>query len=269
MEIRRHARGANTAVAPTAVTVRSAIALSSVPPEALLTAIGARLSPMTATTAPVTTGGIRRSIQRLPARGRRRPRRNDAAKRDAEVRIGALAGIAGGRDDDRDEREARAEVAWDFAGDRDEEDQGPDAGEEHRNIGIEAGEDRCEHGRAEHRDHVLEADDDHLRRRQTLLGKNLALALRAAACGAPGGARQYALATRRAAQSAPLRPNSAAHQYRLVLPVIPGANFIAARRGLPCDVRHPPARLTPGVFPQGAVARLPFDVRHPPARLTP
>ena len=31
-----------------------------------LTAIGARLRPITATTAPVTTGGIRRSIQPVP-----------------------------------------------------------------------------------------------------------------------------------------------------------------------------------------------------------
>ena len=53
----------NTATAPTANTVKSATQVSKVLPAMPLTAIGARLRPMTATTAPVTTGGISFSIQ--------------------------------------------------------------------------------------------------------------------------------------------------------------------------------------------------------------
>ena len=44
----------------------SAIAESKVDADTPLTAIGARLSPITATIAPVTTGGISASIQRVP-----------------------------------------------------------------------------------------------------------------------------------------------------------------------------------------------------------
>ena len=56
----------NTATPPTHSTVTSAITDSKVDPDTPLTAIGARLSPITATTAPVTTGGISVSIQRVP-----------------------------------------------------------------------------------------------------------------------------------------------------------------------------------------------------------
>ena len=51
---------------PTQSTVRMAIQASKSVGPTLLTAVGARFRPITATTAPVTTGGIRRSIQRTP-----------------------------------------------------------------------------------------------------------------------------------------------------------------------------------------------------------
>ena len=55
-----------TATPPTQRTVSTAIqALKSVPPT-LRTAVGARLSPITATTAPVTTGGMSFSIHCTP-----------------------------------------------------------------------------------------------------------------------------------------------------------------------------------------------------------
>jgi hypothetical protein len=56
----------NTATPPTHTIVTIAIHASNGVALAPLTAIGARLSPMMATTAPVTTGGISRSIQPVP-----------------------------------------------------------------------------------------------------------------------------------------------------------------------------------------------------------
>ena len=57
-------------------------------------AMGARTSPIAATIAPVTAGGISRSIQRSPATITTTPmtvysdaRRDDAAERDADVRV--------------------------------------------------------------------------------------------------------------------------------------------------------------------------------------
>ena len=49
-----------------ASTVITAIQLSKPEAATLCTAMGARFSPIAITTAPVTTGGIRRSIQRVP-----------------------------------------------------------------------------------------------------------------------------------------------------------------------------------------------------------
>ncbi|MNH40710.1 hypothetical protein D3C79_1020660 [compost metagenome] len=56
----------NTATRPIHSTVTTAIQLSNAEPETPLTAIGARFRPIAMTTAPVTTGGISRSIQRVP-----------------------------------------------------------------------------------------------------------------------------------------------------------------------------------------------------------
>ena len=60
---RRSSPGARTATRPTATMVAMPIHVSNALPEMPFTAIGARLSPITATTAPVTTGGISVSIQ--------------------------------------------------------------------------------------------------------------------------------------------------------------------------------------------------------------
>ncbi len=57
---------ANTATPPTHSTVTSASVASKVDADTPFTAIGARFSPITATIAPVTTGGISVSIQRVP-----------------------------------------------------------------------------------------------------------------------------------------------------------------------------------------------------------
>ena len=57
-----------------------------------------------------------------------------------------------------DEGEARAEIARHAPAGDDEEDQRGDAGEEDRDVRIEAHQQRRQHGRAEHRDHVLQAD---------------------------------------------------------------------------------------------------------------
>ena len=59
---RRASPGARTATRPTTTIVAMPIHVSSALPEMPFTAIGARFNPMTATTLPVTTGGIRRSM---------------------------------------------------------------------------------------------------------------------------------------------------------------------------------------------------------------
>ena len=64
---------ANTATAPTHSTVTSAIHESKLLPLTPCTAIGARFSPITQTIAPVTTGGISVSIQRVPTAETIRP----------------------------------------------------------------------------------------------------------------------------------------------------------------------------------------------------
>ena len=76
--------------------------------------------------------------------------------------FGPLPGVAGGGDDDGDEREARAEVARHAPADDHEEDQRADAGEQDRDVRIEAHQQRRQHRRAEHRDDVLHAQRDRL-----------------------------------------------------------------------------------------------------------
>ncbi|CSP99638.1 Uncharacterised protein [Shigella sonnei] len=56
----------NTATSPIHSTVITAIQLSKAEADTLFTAIGAKFRPIAITTAPVTTGGISRSIQRVP-----------------------------------------------------------------------------------------------------------------------------------------------------------------------------------------------------------
>ncbi len=76
-------------------TVNTAIQLSKALAETLRTAIGAAVfRPIAITTAPVTTGGIRRSIQRVPIfittrpiRGVDQPAGDDPAKGDAQMRV--------------------------------------------------------------------------------------------------------------------------------------------------------------------------------------
>src|SRR5262249_45185415 len=66
--IRLQIPGANTVTMPTAKTVIRPMAVANPSVETFLIAIGARLRPITATTAPVTTGGISFSTHRWPAR---------------------------------------------------------------------------------------------------------------------------------------------------------------------------------------------------------
>jgi hypothetical protein len=57
---------ANTATRPTHRKVTACIQASKLPACMFLIGTFARLSPITATTAPVTTGGMKRSIQPVP-----------------------------------------------------------------------------------------------------------------------------------------------------------------------------------------------------------
>ena len=63
---RRHRPGAATATTPMIRTVASPIQVSNVPALTALTATGARLRPIAATTAPVTAGGSSLSTQPTP-----------------------------------------------------------------------------------------------------------------------------------------------------------------------------------------------------------
>ena len=63
----------NTATRPTLTKVSACIQASKLFDAMFLTGIDARFRPITATTAPVTTGGIMRSIQRVPITCTRKP----------------------------------------------------------------------------------------------------------------------------------------------------------------------------------------------------
>ena len=63
----------STATSATQRKVTACIQLSKLLAAMFLTGIAARFRPITATTAPVTTGGIRLSIQRVPASCTSRP----------------------------------------------------------------------------------------------------------------------------------------------------------------------------------------------------
>ncbi len=63
----------NTATRPTQTKVRACIHDSKLLAAMFLTGMAARFSPITATTAPVTTGGMKRSIQRVPTSCTTRP----------------------------------------------------------------------------------------------------------------------------------------------------------------------------------------------------
>ena len=71
---------------------------------------------------------------------------------------------AADRDERRDEREAGAQVARDLVAHADEIEDRADARGHEADAGIEAGEDRHEHRRAEHGHQVLERQRDRLQR---------------------------------------------------------------------------------------------------------
>ena len=132
-------------------------------------AVGARLRPISATTAPVTTGGMHRVDHAGADQLHRQAdeHQHDAGGEDAaELRGGP---VTGGRGQRRDERERRTEVTRDPAPRDDEEQRGADAGEQQRRRDREAGDRRHQQGGAEHRDHMLHPDADGARPRQPLV----------------------------------------------------------------------------------------------------
>src|ERR1051325_4606727 len=74
------------------------------------------------------------------------------------------ARVGGGRDDHGDEREAGSEVTRHPPADRYEEDQRAHARKEDRHVGVESHQERSKHRCAEHRDDVLQAESERLRR---------------------------------------------------------------------------------------------------------
>jgi hypothetical protein len=134
---------------------------------------------MTATTAPVTTGGISRldpsragPHHRKPDQRENRAAGKDAAERDAELGVRPLPGIAGGGDDHGDEGEGRAEIARDPPARHREEDQRADAAHQDGEVGVEAHQPRRQNGGAEHRHDMLQAERDGLRPGQPFLRRD-------------------------------------------------------------------------------------------------
>ena len=105
--------------------------------------------------------------------------RDDAAERQGDVRVRAADARARGDQHRADEGEARAEIARHPAADHEEEDQRREAREQDRDIGVEAHQDRRQHRRAEHGDHVLQAQNHHLAGRQPLVRHDDAFGLQA------------------------------------------------------------------------------------------
>jgi hypothetical protein len=97
---------------------------------------------------------------------------HDAAQRQRDVGVGALAGIAGGGGDHRDEGEGRADITRDLAADGDKEDQRADATHQDGDVGIEAHQQGPQHGGAEHRHHMLDTQRHGLRPRQPLVRRD-------------------------------------------------------------------------------------------------
>ena len=113
--------------------------------------------------------------------GVERARRDDAAEGEADIGVGRADARARRREHRADEGEARAEIARHPPADDGEEDQGGDAGEQDRDVRIEAHEEGCEDGGAEHGDHVLQPDHDGRAGRQPLLRHDDAFGLEAPA----------------------------------------------------------------------------------------
>ena len=118
-------------------------------------------------------------------RGVEHARAHDAAERNREVGVEPTACVAGRSDDDGDKGEARSEITRNASADGNKKDQRADARKQNRNVGVEAHQQRCEHGGAEHRNDVLQAEQNSLRRRQAFVGGNHAVA-------AQGPAREIA-----------------------------------------------------------------------------
>src|SRR5690606_4317077 len=94
---------------------------------------------------------------------------DDAAQRHTNVAVGTLAGKAGSGNDHTDEGERGAQIAGHFAACDQKEDQGADTAHQHGHVGVKAHEDGCQHGRAKHGDHVLNAHQAGLAPGQTFV----------------------------------------------------------------------------------------------------
>ena len=101
-----------------------------------------------------------------------RPAGHDAAEGQADLLIHALSRISRGRNHHTDESEARAQVTRHPPTCDQEKDQGADAAHEDGNVRIETHQDRGQHGRTEHGDHMLYAHHGSHRPGQTLVGCN-------------------------------------------------------------------------------------------------
>ncbi len=134
-------------------------------------AAGARLKPISATIAPVTTGGSVTSIQCVPTTCTMTPMTistTPTATKSAERAAGAVRGD--GRGHRRDHREARAQIARQPVAGDDQEQHRADAGEQQGGRGREAGQHRHQEGGAEHRHDVLGADADGAGPAQSFVG---------------------------------------------------------------------------------------------------
>jgi hypothetical protein len=120
---------------------------------------------MSATTAPVTTGGRVADEVHHRANGDERQTHRDQATECTASAVAAHRRQHGG-----DHREAGAQITGEPVAGDEQEQHRADAGEEQRRRGWKAGEYWHQEGRTEHRDDVLSTDADGARPTESLVG---------------------------------------------------------------------------------------------------
>lgn len=188
---------------------------------------GARLKPMSMTTAPVTTGGIAAWMIRAPKRCTARPARKSATPttKTAPVTTALSPPCGPDRRGHAHEGERTAEIAGHPAARGEQEDGRRDAGHHDREVRVQPHEHRGDERSAEHRNHVLGAEPERTGPGEPLIGPD-----HGPRCGG------FSVAVQGPAHA------EAAHGRSLCVRVwvraVPGAVFVRARRHRGEDQRH-------------------------------
>ena len=133
---------------------------------------GARLKPMSMTTAPVTTGGIAAWMIRAPKRCTARPARKSATPttKTAPGDDGTVPATGPDRRGHAHEGERTAEIAGHPAARGEQEDGRRDTGHHDREVRVQPHEHRGDERSAEHRNHVLGAEPERTGPGEPLVG---------------------------------------------------------------------------------------------------